>query len=155
MEQETSRIRSAIDDFYRAFANRHGMAELWAHGDVVITMHPAGGRENGWREVNDAFQAALSSELVNSKITLSEIAIQVVGECAWAVYWERAEMTWQGGELAMDARVTNIYQHSNGRWLMVHHHASIPDLSQLEQLHRYLTSSTATQNNYGTAGKNP
>lgn len=141
---DIDKIRGAIDDFYRAFAKRRGMAELWAHDESVITMHPAGGRENGWQQVYDAFQAAMSSELVESKITLSEIAIEVIGDCAWAVYWERAEMPRQGGALVMDARVTNIYRHINGRWLMVHHHASIPDLSQLDQLHQYLASISDT-----------
>jgi phosphotriesterase-related protein len=135
-------VRAAIDCFYEAFSTGEGMDELWAHDDGVITFHPDGSQHCGWQEVRAGLRQAMTSELANCRITLSDVSIRAIGVTAWAVYNERSELTSAEIALLMDAFVTNVYEKRGGRWLMVHHHATLTDPEQLAQLRSFLSSIT-------------
>ena len=110
------------------------MMDVWAHSASVSTMHPIGGREVGWDQVQGPWQqvAQLSS---GGEVRLDEQVIRVAGEMAFETGFERGSLTIAGEKIAIDQRVTNIYQHDSGAWKTVHHHTDV-SAAMLDLLNR-------------------
>jgi SnoaL-like domain len=78
----------------------------------------------GWDEVKKAIEAG-NAALSARKVTLTQAQIQVSGLLAWEVGIEMTQRTLKNGEVLNTQNfVTNIYEHKNGHWLIVSHHAS-------------------------------
>ncbi len=126
-------VRKASKQFYsglNSMANGDSgpLADIWSHKAVVMTMHPIGGREVGWDAVRGSFEqvAKLASK---GKIELKDQIIQVAGDLAYEVGIESGQLAFAGEQVAIDHRVTNIYQKQAGVWKIVHHHTDIsPEL---------------------------
>jgi ketosteroid isomerase-like protein len=119
-------VRKASQKFYAGLnlmANGNGssMADIWSHSPTVTTMHPIGGREVGWDAVKESFEQVgdLASE---GKVELKDQLIRVLGDTAYEVGIEQGQFTLAGQKVAIEHRVTNIYQHEGGTWKLVHHH---------------------------------
>lgn len=119
-------VREASDRFYAALnemvnGDASAMADVWSHGAEVTTMHPVGGREFGWDEVQASWEgiAEISS---GGEVTLEGQRIRVIGDCAYEVGTEHVTATLAGETAQGDIRVTNIYRCEGGRWTIVHHH---------------------------------
>ncbi|WP_227134202.1 nuclear transport factor 2 family protein [Halorubellus salinus] len=59
-------VRAAFDRFYgalEAMANgdASAMADVWSHDDDVTTMHPIGGREEGWEAVEGSWDGVAAA----------------------------------------------------------------------------------------------
>jgi len=122
-------VREASKKFYAglnsmANGNSAPLADVWAHGTEVTTMHPIGGREVGWTAVRGSFEgvAKLASK---GKIELKEQVIRAVGGLAYEVGIEKGQFTLAGEPVTIENRVTNIYEKQDGMWKMVHHHTDI------------------------------
>ncbi len=122
-------IRAASSMFYAALnrmANGDAgpLSDIWSQGAGVTTMHPIGGREVGWDKVRGSFEqvAKIAS---GGRITLDDQFIQVVGDLAYEVGYERGPATFGGHQVTLDHRVTNIYRRESGSWKIVHHHADV------------------------------
>jgi ketosteroid isomerase-like protein len=122
-------VREASRKFYaglNSMANGDStpLADVWAQGTDVTTMHPIGGREVGWAAVRNSFEqvAILASK---GKIELKDQFIRAVGGLAYEVGIERGQFLLGGEKLAIEHRVTNIYEKQGGAWKMVHHHTDI------------------------------
>lgn len=119
-------VRDASERFYAALnemvnGDASGMADIWAHGAEVSTMHPVGGREVGWTEVQDSWEgiAEISS---GGEVNLKGRRIRVMGDVACEVGTEHVTATLAGKRTQGEIRVTNIYRRDDGTWKMVHHH---------------------------------
>lgn len=98
------------------------MSAVWSHRDDVTTMHPIGGREVGWSEVEGPWSAV--AELgSDGSVTRTEQLIRVIGDCAYELTTEQVSMTLGGEPLDTEVRATNVYRLENGEWKVVHHHA--------------------------------
>ena len=122
-------VREASRKFYAglngmANGDSEPLADVWSHGTDVTTMHPIGGREVGWTAVKGSFEgvAKLASK---GKIELKDQFIRAVGGLAYEVGIERGEFMLAGEKVAIEHRVTNIYEKQGGTWKIVHHHADI------------------------------
>jgi len=122
-------VREASETFYRALnsmANGDAgpMANIWSHGADVTTMHPIGGREVGWTEVEKPWQqvASLASA---GQITLKDQLIRVSGDLGYEVGTEQGHFTLAGEKVSFEQRVTNVYRQEAGRWKIVHHHTDL------------------------------
>jgi ketosteroid isomerase-like protein len=122
-------VREASKKFYAglnsmANGNSAPLADVWAHGTEVTTMHPIGGREDGWTAVRRSFEgvAKLASK---GKIELKEQVIRAVGGLAYEVGIEKGQFTLAGEQVTIEHRVTNIYEKQDGIWKIVHHHTDI------------------------------
>lgn len=122
-------VREASKKFYEglnrmANGEKDTLAAAWAQNDSVTTMHPIGGREVGWKEVENSFNqvAGVASE---GKVELKDQLIQVLGDVAYEVGIEKPQFKIAGMEVKGELRVTNIYRKENGSWKMVHHHTDI------------------------------
>ncbi|HEY3295361.1 MAG TPA: nuclear transport factor 2 family protein [bacterium] len=122
-------VRKASQKFYAALTlmangNSNSLAEIWSHGPTVTTMHPIGGREVGWDAVKQSFGhvGELASE---GKVELKDQLIRVIGDVAYEVGVEQGQFKLAGQKVAIEHRVTNIYQREGGAWKLVHHHTDI------------------------------
>jgi ketosteroid isomerase-like protein len=122
-------VRKASERFYVALnrmANGDAlpMSDIWSHGAAVTAMHPIGGRQVGWDEVRNSFQqvAAIAS---GGRIRLEDQMIQVTGDLAFELGFERGQATFSGKQLTLDQRVTNVYRREAGKWTIVHHHTDV------------------------------
>ena len=87
-------------------------------------MHPIGGRQVGWDKVQDSFRqvARIASE---GRIGLDDQMIQVTGDLAYELGFERGQARFSGTQATLDHRVTNIYRREAGKWKIVHHHTDV------------------------------
>jgi ketosteroid isomerase-like protein len=129
MTSQQDELREASARFYAglnrmANGDASALADIWSHGPEALSMHPIGGREEGWGQVQEAFQkvAQLAS---GGKIRLEEQIVRVAGDFAYEVGVERGSVTLAGETAAIDQRVTNIYRREAGTWKIVHHHTDI------------------------------
>ncbi|MFC6952596.1 YybH family protein [Halorubellus litoreus] len=122
-------VRAASDRFYgalEAMANgdASSMADIWSHADDVTTMHPIGGREEGWAAVNESWTGVASAS-TDGTITRGDQRICVVGDGAYELCTESASMTFAGEPVSLETRATNVYRKEDGEWKIVHHHADL------------------------------
>jgi ketosteroid isomerase-like protein len=79
----------------------------------------------GWDTLQKGF-GRLFDNFPELKVTMQEPRIKIVGTAAWASGIEKAQRKDKAGAASSgDNLVTNIFQKQDGRWLMVHHHASL------------------------------
>ncbi len=119
-------VRKASDLFYSALnrmanGNAGAMGDIWSHGSTVTAMHPIGGREVGWEAVRTSFEqvAKLASD---GKIEVKDQLIRVAGDMAYELGIEHGQFKLGGHQVAIEQRVTNVYQRESGSWKIVHHH---------------------------------
>jgi len=119
-------VRKASSRFYAALnsminGDAGPLADIWSHSSAVTTMHPIGGREVGWDAVRGAWEqvAKLASD---GKVALKDQLIHVAGDAAYEVGTEHGRFMLAGQQVAVEQRVTNIYQREAGVWKIIHHH---------------------------------
>jgi ketosteroid isomerase-like protein len=87
----------------------------------VTAMHPIGGRHVGWDAVRASFEQVAESAS-DGNLELKDQLIHVAGNVAYEVGVEQGAFKLARQEVAIDHRVTNIYQREAGGWKMIHHH---------------------------------
>jgi ketosteroid isomerase-like protein len=132
-------VREASKKFYErlnrmANGETNTFADVWSQNESATAMHPIGGRDVGWKEVENSFNqvAGVASD---GKVELKDQLIRVLGDAAFEVGIEKAQFKVAGMEVNAEIRVTNIYQKENGSWKMVHHHTDIAP-SMIEALQK-------------------
>jgi ketosteroid isomerase-like protein len=127
-------VRQASQRFYEALnallnGDAGPLADVWSHTGAATTLHPIGGRQVGWEEVRQAWEqiAPLAS---GGQIELDDQIIQVVGDAAYEVGFERGQMELAGKRIAIDHRVTNIYRREGKTWKVVLHHTDLSPAMQ-------------------------
>jgi uncharacterized protein (TIGR02246 family) len=122
-------VRAASDQFYgalEAMANGDAgsMADIWSHDDDVTTMHPIGGREEGWDAVRGSWEGVAAAS-TDGTLTRSDQAIRVIGDSAYELCTESVSWTFAGEPMSLEGRATNVYRKEKGEWKIVHHHADL------------------------------
>ena len=122
-------VREASKKFYAglnrmANGESNTLAAAWSQNGVATAMHPIGGREVGWKAVENSFNqvAGVASD---GKVELKDQLIYDLGNVAYEVGIEKAQFKIAGQEVKSEHRVTNIYQKEGKSWKMVHHHTDI------------------------------
>lgn len=118
-------VEEANARFYRAVESGtiEEMDEVWAHDDWVRCVHPGWDVISGWRGVRESWQGIFRSGQ-KLKISASSVSVRTSGDFAWVTCTE--EIT-AFDEASFDSAITaatNLFIRREGRWLMVHHHAS-------------------------------
>ena len=122
-------VRVASDQFYSALeamanGDASSMADIWSHEDDVTTMHPIGGREEGWEAVRGSWEGVASASS-DGTVTRSDQVIRVIGNGAYELCTESVSWTFAGEPMSLEGRATNAYRKENGEWRIVHHHADL------------------------------
>lgn len=128
--------------FYRAFSNKdyEAMQAVWLHDASAFCIHPSsapliGAKNvlNSWKEMfaggNEAFQ---KNKIEPTNIRLSVKGTSAIITCDEEVYTKRfvrgkkrvGEEGKNGMEQVNKLVTTNIFRKVNGKWYMVHHHAT-------------------------------
>lgn len=110
-------ILEANDSFYQAFAGRDydGMQALWSETSTVVCIHPGWPPIRGREGVMKSFESIFEHDSGPAP-TCDGPTCHVHGQSAFVVCRERL------GNAVLIA--TNVYAHQDGRWRLVHHHAS-------------------------------
>jgi ketosteroid isomerase-like protein len=121
-------VRDANDAFYKALSGGsiEGISAAYAHDADVTSLHEDSKEVAvGWQAVLASWEAVpfdASSEL---SVTMSDPVIKISGSSARVVGFEKVRGKMGNGEVfAWTLLGTNIYEKQDGKWLMVHHHAS-------------------------------
>jgi uncharacterized protein (TIGR02246 family) len=122
-------VRAASDRFYSALeamanGDARSMADVWSHDDDVTTMHPIGGREEGWDAVRGSWEGVASAS-TDGTLTRSDQVIRVIGNAAYELCTESVSWTFAGEPMSLEGRATNVYRKEQGEWKIVHHHADL------------------------------
>jgi ketosteroid isomerase-like protein len=132
-------VRKASTQFYAALnrmlnGDASQMQGVWSHGPGVTTMHPVGGREVGWAQVERPW-TELAKLISEGQAGLNDQVVQAAGDLGYEVGAEKGHVTLGGCRVNIDHRVTNIYRREAGAWKIVHHHADVSP-AMLEALAR-------------------
>ncbi|MBW0149021.1 YybH family protein [Marinobacter arenosus] len=122
-------VRKASTQFYAALntmlnGDAAPLSDIWSHNTDVTTMHPVGGRQVGWSEVQKAWEQ-VAQATTDGKVELKDQLIRVAGDVAYELGTEDAEFTLGGQKVSGEVRVTNIYQREASGWKMTHHHTDV------------------------------
>ena len=126
MKPDETAVAAANLAFYRALEARNlaGMETVWSHSESVTCVHPGWHRLDGWSEVQRSWQ----NIFVNSRawtVACEDVRIDVAGDLAWVRCVEVIRPFGLDREdAAARMQATNLFERRDGRWLMVHHHAS-------------------------------
>lgn len=129
------KVGKASRQFYAALnrmlsGDASPLAAIWSHSASVITMHPVGGREQGWTKVNGRWRQ-VAKVMSGGRVRLSNRLLRVVGDVAYEVGTERGWLKVGTQRVTIKHRVTNIYRREAGAWKIVHHHTDVaPGLIQ-------------------------
>lgn len=122
-------VRKASQQFYAALnrmanGDAASMSDVWSHGATVTTMHPIGGRDIGWDAIRSSFEQ-VARLATNGRIELADQHLHVAGDVACEVGVEKGSFALAGQHVAIEHRVTNVYQRENGGWKVIHHHTDV------------------------------
>jgi ketosteroid isomerase-like protein len=119
-------VKAASKAFYTALAvldNGEAMEKVWAHTPYVTYVGPRAktiivgwdAQKKYWEDTNKLF--------ASRNVTLSDQHIHVNGNLAWEMGQESGTPKMKDGkDAAADYIVTNVYEKTDGRWLIVSHH---------------------------------
>jgi ketosteroid isomerase-like protein len=122
-------VRDASSQFYAALntmANGDAgpLGDIWSQSADVTTMHPIGGREVGWDAVKASWEG-VAGVASDGKIELRDQLVRVAGDMAYEVGTEHGAFKVGGEDIAIEHRVTNVYQREGGVWKITHHHTDL------------------------------
>ena len=133
-DSETA-IEEANTKFYRALesGDLERMEEVWAHEDWVRCVHPGWDLITGWQRVRESWEMIFEGGQ-KMRASPSEVWVRTTGELAVVTCTENITVFNEARFDSAQATATNLFVHTEGRWLMVHHHASpiptiVPDTS--------------------------
>jgi ketosteroid isomerase-like protein len=110
-------VRAASGQFYSALdamanGDASSMWKIWSHDDVT-TMHPVGGREEGWDAVCGSWESVASAS-TDSMVTRSDQALRVVGNSAYELCTESVSWNSAGTPISLEDRVANVHRQEEG-----------------------------------------
>jgi ketosteroid isomerase-like protein len=97
----------------------------WDHSDGVSVIHPSSkGPVIGWQAVQKTY-ADHPARYQDFNVTMESPHVTISGNAAWVIGTEKVHAHRKNGDLLdIAALTTNIFQKRDGKWLLVHHHAS-------------------------------
>jgi ketosteroid isomerase-like protein len=115
--------------FYAALESRDPseMEAQWSHGDDVTCTHPGWHRLDGWEDVSRSWEAIFANSRA-WKVHAEEEHEFLSGELGVVLCIEILQPVGGHGDPAR-MQATNVFRREEGRWRIVHHHASpIPEV---------------------------
>jgi len=128
-------VEQANTAFYRALESSliERMDEVWAHEPWVRCVHPGWDMLTGWLQVRESWMMIFEGGQ-KMRASPSDVSVYLSGDFAWVSCTENITIFNESSFDSAQAVATNLFIRRDGRWLMVHHHASpipliVPDNS--------------------------
>jgi ketosteroid isomerase-like protein len=125
---EAAAVRAANETFYNALSagSIEGISAACAQDENVTVLHETSKEVAvGWAAVLETWKAVPFDTFAELSVVMSGAVVKVEGPFAWVAGLEKVRGRMKdGGDFSFTALGTNIYAKRNGRWLIVHHHAS-------------------------------
>lgn len=124
MESEAA-IQAANLEFYRAMESGvlERMEEVWWHTENARCVHPGWNLLVGWSRIRLAWEQIFASA-EKMRISPTEVYVHQAGSFAWVSCIENITVFQEHSFDTVQAVATNLFFEQQGRWLMLHHHAS-------------------------------
>ncbi|MFY9739015.1 MAG: nuclear transport factor 2 family protein [Candidatus Cybelea sp.] len=123
---------SAIDALYQQFGNAFRHKDLnaimlpYVHNNTLFVFDVSTPREHvGWDDYRADWKAFFDSIKGNPTFSISELSVTISGEVAYAHSIQSFSGN-MGNLHAMAVRVTDVLRKTNGKWLIVEEHVSVP-----------------------------
>ncbi|MBC8646000.1 MAG: nuclear transport factor 2 family protein [Thermoanaerobaculia bacterium] len=126
MSSSEEEVAAANGAFYRALASRllRQMEEVWQHDESVSCIHPGWHRLEGWPEVRRSWESIFASSRPWT-VSCEEVRVRIAGDFASVTCVEIiVPFGGRGNDTAARMQATNLFARRDGRWKMIHHHAS-------------------------------
>jgi ketosteroid isomerase-like protein len=123
MNQETA--QDANDSFYEAFQklSLKNMEKIWKHDEDTICVHPGWELVIGWVAIRDSW-VQIFQDTENITINANTLRLSKYGNLAIIISIEHLRATINGQKQKFGVLATNVYENSDGIWLLTHHHGS-------------------------------
>ena len=103
---------------------------LWERSPDVTLYGAWGPIERGYDALRRTFEW-VGSRFSDGELVPENLVIDVSGDLAYTVGFERGEVSVDGGpRVPMTIRVTHTYRYSGGEWRLIHRHADFPPKDQ-------------------------
>jgi len=111
--------------FYQAVSKQslRAMGKVWLQEAWVKCVHPSWEVLTGWKRVRKSW-ATIFRNTEHMEIRPSEVSIRVNGDFAWVSCLENIESFRNADFSRSQAQGTNLFFRVEGKWYLVHHHAS-------------------------------
>lgn len=126
MTKEEENVLEANQSFYSAFQNLSlpEMEAIWLREDWVRCLHPGWELLEGWEAVRQSWQQVFENTHF-MRIVIGIQFLRVENSWAWVCCTEKISSASRGQFESAHVQSTNLFKRQNGRWYIVHHHASL------------------------------
>jgi ketosteroid isomerase-like protein len=127
-------VEAASQSFYTALSvldDGTRMAAVWASTSYVTYVGPSSTSIIvGW-DAQKRYWKSFNTEFVARSVSIVDAHVHVVGNLAWQIGLEVGHALMKDGTTReIDWIVTNVFEKTDGLWLMVSHHAQSKPLSR-------------------------
>ena len=125
---DSSKVEAANQSFYKAFASEDikAMEKVWSHSSYASSIHPISiDIIVGWEGVEESF-VGVFSQYKNITIVPKDSKVHVEGNVAWVMDHEEFQAQMDGKTVNLRSAAINIFVKKSGKWLMIHHQATVP-----------------------------
>ena len=123
-EETLAQVKRANERFYRAFESLDiaKMAAVWVQAERAKCVHPGWHMLSGWEAIRQSWEAIFANTDY-MRFVITDVSVHLYGRVAWVTCVENLS---DAPDTLRIARIlaTNMYEHSDDEWRIVHHHAS-------------------------------
>jgi len=125
MQGEAESVRAANQRFYEALSQQNllDMEQIWSHAGHVRCVHPGAAMLEGWDTIRASWRDIFTRSICLT-VTPQDPKVTVLGPTAIVTCREQIHSFTLDGSSSGAALATNVYFKRDGRWQLIHHHAS-------------------------------
>jgi len=125
MHSEADSVRAANQRFYQALSQQNllDMEQIWSHAGHVRCVHPGSRLLEGWDMIRASWREIFTASICMT-VTPHDAKVTVLGPTAIVTCREQIHSFTLDGSSMGAAQATNVFLKRDGRWQMIHHHAS-------------------------------
>lgn len=121
------KVAATNERFYAALedADLAEMEDVWLAADWVMCVHPGWEPIAGWEGVRESWRRIFENS-TGMRVTPSDLRMHILGDMAWVSCTENLVLFLENSPAPVTAATTatNLFNRVDGRWRLVHHHAS-------------------------------
>jgi ketosteroid isomerase-like protein len=125
MRGEAEGVRAANQRFYDALSRQSlvDLEQVWSHAPHVRCVHPGARLIEGWDAIRESWREIFGHAICLT-IVPDEPQIAVCGATAIVTCREHITSITRSGSTQGASLSTNIFERRDGRWQLIHRHAS-------------------------------